>query len=241
MDGAKEESHSDAPPSSLGQGKNYEWNVSPERTKIKTAPTWVIEFINACARRAGRNGQITLKMRFMQGRARNSTNMMSRFCIFPFADEGDLNKDSTNTRDANAYEDRIADAMMKLLRDAGLDENVHFSGKVSPRGPFGSLYSFVCTGPRKCIHGHCHNGSNNLPLIKRGWVMLYRCFGSECSEKPLVEVGTLSLADSLLDANSTKLHPTFDHSVFPDNCKMLSEIERQSYVDLFKCNVMQRY
>jgi hypothetical protein len=158
-----------------------------------------------------------------------------------FADEEDLNKDSINTRDAQAYESRIADAMTKLLKDAELNENVRFSGKVSPRGPFGSLYFFVCKGPRKCIHGHRHNGSNNFTLIKRGWVVLYRCFGLECSEKPLIELGSLSLIDSLLDANPTKLHPIFDHSVFPDNRRLLTKFEHQSYVNIIKRNVMQRY
>jgi hypothetical protein len=191
IDGRGEGGIAFAPPSSLGEGKRYEWNVSPKRTNIKTAPTWVIEFINACARRAGRNGQINTQGAFQAGQSLELNKHNESLLHSSFA-EGDLNKDSTNTRDANTYEERIADAMMKLLRDAGLDENVHFSGKVSTRGPFGSLYSFVCKGPRKCIHGHCHNGSNNLTLIKRGWVVLYRCFGSECSEKPLVEVGTLS-------------------------------------------------
>jgi hypothetical protein len=241
IDGRGEGGIAFAPPSSLGEGINYEWNVSPERINISTAPTWVIELINGCARRAGRNGQINTQGAFQALQSSELEKHDELLLHSSFEDEADLNKDSINTRDARAYEKTIADAMMKLLRDAGLDENVQFSGKVSTRGPFGSLYSFVCKGPRMCIHGHCHNGSNNLTLIKRGWVVLYRCFGSECSEKPLVEVGTLSLADSLLDANPTKLHPTFDHLVFPNNCKVLSEIERQYYVDLIKRNVMQRY
>jgi hypothetical protein len=241
IDGRGEGGIAFAPPSSLGEGIKYEWNVSPKRINISTAPTWVIELINGCARRAGRNGQINTQGAFQAMQSSKLEKHDELLLHSSFADEADLNKDSINTRDARAYEKKIADAMMKLLSDAGLDENVQFFGKVSSRGPFGSLYSFVCKDPRMCIHGHCHNGSNNLTLIKRGWVVLYRCFGSECSEKPLVEVGTLSLADSLLDANPTKLHPTFDHSVFPNNCKVLSEIERQYSVDLIKRNVMQRY
>lgn len=242
IDGRGEGGIAFAPPSSLGDGKEYEWNVVPKRANIKNAPTWVIDLINTSARRVGRNGQLTNTHDALRTKQISEVNEHDESLLHSsFADEENLNKDSINTRDAQAYETRIADAMKKLLRDAGLDQNVRFSGKVSSRGPFGSLYSFVCNGPRKCIHNYHHNGSNNFTLIKRGWEVLYRCFGLECSEKPLVELGNLSLTESLLDANSTKLHPTYDHSVFPDNRKLLSQEECQCYVDLIRRNVMQRY
>jgi hypothetical protein len=228
-----------APPSSLGDGRDYKWNVLPRRTNIKAAPTWIMDLINNCARRVGQTKHLITPDAFQAGRSSEHDESFLR--SQPFPEEGDLSKDPMNTRDAHAYEDKIADAMIKLLKNAGLDENVRFSGKVSSRGPFDDLYSFICKGPQKCIHNHQHNGSNNFTLIKRGWVVLYRCFQLECSKKPLVELGNLSLTESLLDANPIKLQPTYDHSVFPDNRSLFSEHECQCYVDLIKNNVMQRY
>jgi hypothetical protein len=213
-----------------------------KRTNIKPAPTWVIELVNSSARRAGRTMHTSTRKAVQSIRCSSLVEDGNMLLQPSVANDGDLNENSLDTRDAQACEHTIAAAMMKLLKNTGLDENVSFSGKVSSHGPLGSLYSFICKGPRRCIHGHRHNGSNNLTLAKRGWVVLYRCFGGvDCSERPLVELENLSLTESLLDANSTKLHPTFDRSVFPDNCKLLSGQECQYYVDLIKRNVMQRY
>ena len=241
IDGRGEGGIAFAPPSSLGDGKEYRWNVPLKRTNIKSAPTWVIKLVNSSARRAGQTVH-TSTQNAVQSILYSSLVEDGNMLLQPSVEkDGDSADDSLEIRDAQACEHKIAAAMMKLLKNAGLDENVSFSGKVSSRGPLGSFYSFICKGPRRCIHGHRHNGSNNFTLIKRGWVVLYRDFGVECSKKPLVELGNLSLTESLLDANPTKLHPTFDRSVFPDNCELLSEPERRYYVDLIKRNVMQRY
>lgn len=137
--------------------------------------------------------------------------------------------------------DRIVDAMMTLLRDNGLNTNVRFSGNVTSRGPYGMLYSFICDGPRKCIHGHRHDGSNNLTLVKRGWTVFYRCFGTECTEKPLALLGNIPLPVSLLDANHVRLHPMHNWSTFPNNMRTLSDVAVEAHINLIRRNVTQRY
>jgi hypothetical protein len=147
VDGRGEGGIAFAPPSSLGDGKEYQWNVTPERTNIATAPAWVIDLINASARRVGRNGQlVNTQDAFSAGQSSELNKHNESLLHSSFADKRNLNEDSINTQDAKAYGVRIADAMMKLLKNSGLDENVRFSGKVFPRGPFGSLCSFVCKG-----------------------------------------------------------------------------------------------
>jgi hypothetical protein len=82
IDGRGEGGIAFAPPSSLGEGIKYEWNVSPERINISTAPTWVIELINGCARRAGRNGQINTQGAFQ---AMQSSELENHYESLPTA------------------------------------------------------------------------------------------------------------------------------------------------------------
>jgi hypothetical protein len=53
IDGRGEGGIAFALPSSLGDGKEYKWNVLPIRTNIKTASTWVIDLLNSSARQVG--------------------------------------------------------------------------------------------------------------------------------------------------------------------------------------------
>jgi phage/plasmid-associated DNA primase len=247
IDGRGEGSIAFAPPSSLGEGSDYTWKMEPIRENIRPAPAWIIDFINGSAKRAGRASiapALSCRLGYEaataeQGGSRGQDGVPDLGTNGP--EEACIDESSLEPRDADEAETKIADGMMKLLRNDGLDSNVRFSGKVTPRGPEGSFYSFICDGPRKCIHGHRHSGSNNFTLIKRGWTVMYRCFGTECSAKPLKELGSLGLAVSLLDANAAKLHPTHDKTMFPANRAALSETESQAHLELIKRNVTQKY
>lgn len=248
IDGRGEGGIAFCPPSTLGDGLAYKWITAPIRANIKPAPAWVIDFINGCAKRAGQpsvaptsscksddSASVGARGGGRSGWLDEGLGATGDF------DEPCVNESSATPRDAQPAESKIADGMMKLLQNDELDSNVRFSGKVTPRGPDGTFYSFICDGPRKCIHGRRHHGSNNFTLIKRGWTVMYRCFGTECSAKPLKELGSLGLAVSLLDANAAKLHPTYDRTMFPANRAALSETELRAHLELIKRNVTQRY
>jgi hypothetical protein len=117
IDGRGEGGIAFAPPSSLGDGKEYRWNVLPKRTNIKTAPTWVIDLINTSARRVGRCRQINAHDALRAKQISEIDEHDKSLLLSSFADEEDLNKDSINTREAQSYETRIADAMTKNVAE----------------------------------------------------------------------------------------------------------------------------
>jgi P4 family phage/plasmid primase-like protien len=233
-----------APPGSPQIGFNYTWCAQPLRTNIRPAPSWLIRFLNDSAKRSANKSLVsTSSDRIQELSANGADSEQTRGLESSTVKETmqmEVDTDDTHNRQAIEHK-KIADAMMQLLQDAGLGTEVCFSGNVTSRGSYGMLYSFICHGPRTCIHGHQHTGSNNLTLVKRGWTVFYRCFGSECNEKPLTELGNIPIPVSLLDANPVRLHPTHDWSTFPNNIRTMSQDDVEAHMNLIRRNVTQRY
>jgi hypothetical protein len=158
-----------APPSAIAPNCKYTWNGNPVRQAINAAPAWVIDIINRCTKGAGQLAP-KVSVDYAMEVIINDQNM---FKIDSCDDENEEDEPMSMSK-AKSSERKIAEAMMTLLRNRELHENVRFSGNISSHGPEGTFYSFICEGPRRCIHGHQHNGSNNLTLIKKGWIILYR-------------------------------------------------------------------
>jgi hypothetical protein len=91
--------------------------------------------------------------------------------------------------------------LSKMLKEAGDSSSMYASAL--PHGLYGTYYCYRTHGPRRCLFGHMHSGSNNFNLLKRGRVVSYRCHGVECSHKPAKVLGVLdNLKAALQDASS---------------------------------------